>query len=809
MKDKINENKKAIYYAGLLHDVGKLVERGKDKTYLDNYSREQVQQAYGEVACHKTPAHPRYSAQFIHNHVINLSQIFDSQKVKELVLLHHRPEVLLDKENYDLARILQYADWISAGEREKDITNKSNYKMTPLYSIFNHINLRDEELHLNHSMDYQMPVIQSLDLNKETLLPKKLKDIDRSKEIFEKYKNHANQFIEAMKSPINEEQLYYLLYQYMWCIPAQTISYIPDISLFDHSKTTAAIALCLYEQYLAGEMEVAKGKNSHVAHVFTNSKTNQFYLIHGELSGIQKFIFNIKKDRDEKSKGVIKELKSRSTYVTLLTKVIALFIQQELGLEEANVLMCEAGHFTILAPRCKQEQLHYLKKDIYNRLFGIHQDELYLTLEGIELSPKDMKAFPKQWNRVYEKVNATRYKKWHELMSNDYNKIFNLSEEIVKAAQDADDYTNIVSQVKSCKYMQVTYSKESCNSTHKGWQKQLQAFNSYIQFHKHLPKNTSSDSKSYCLNKVTGFHEKVDGFHFDMLNLTTDSQQNIISFDEYQDPRLAVLKLDLDNLGVIFAKGLKNEVIEKSNSSEVKDLKTISRVSTLSRMLSLFFRGYINTMIGELNQGENIYVVYSGGDDTLLIGDCYVVVNFALKFYDQFRKFTCNNEDITLSAAIEIFTPKQPMSVIVSRAEEGLEKAKHYIKAGESMPSKDKVSILGEVFTWDEYKELLDFYSHLVKMLKEKKLSKSCLHKIQGHMYKIKTIWNGQRADMVKFWKLVYDLRDIEEKYQEYILEKYRKWIFGHAIGDKGNPINAKSIIFVASRLAELELRRD
>ena len=51
-----------------------------------------------------------------------------------------------------------------------------------------------------------------------------------------------------------ETQLYYLLEKYLWCVPAQTTNYIPDISLFDHAKTTAAIALCLYDEYKEGNL---------------------------------------------------------------------------------------------------------------------------------------------------------------------------------------------------------------------------------------------------------------------------------------------------------------------------------------------------------------------------------------------------------------------------------------------------------------------------------------------------------------------------------------------------------------------------
>lgn len=56
------------------------------------------------------------------------------------------------------------------------------------------------------------------------------------------------------------------------------------------------------------------------------------------------------------------------------------------------------------------------------------------------------------------------------------------------------------------------------------------------------------------------------------------------------EDKIAVLKMDIDNLGTIFSTGL-----EDRN-------KSISRVSTLSRMIDIFFCGYINKICEDLYQ---------------------------------------------------------------------------------------------------------------------------------------------------------------------------------------------------------------
>ena len=65
--------------------------------------------------------------------------------------------------------------------------------------------------------------------------------------------------------------------------------------------------------------------------------------------------------------------------------------------------------------------------------------------------------------------------------------------------------------------------------------------------------------------------------------------------------KLGVLKMDVDNLGLIFSKGF--DELDKDGESGM----SISRMSTLSSQLDLFFSGFINNMASD-------YIVYSDID---------------------------------------------------------------------------------------------------------------------------------------------------------------------------------------------------
>ena len=67
--------------------------------------------------------------------------------------------------------------------------------------------------------------------------------------------------------------------------------------------------------------------------------------------------------------------------------------------------------------------------------------------------------------------------------------------------------------------------------------------------------------------------------------------------------KLGILKMDVDNLGQIFSSGF-DQLLDNSNSEEFISGMSISRMSTLSSQLDLFFSGFVNDIASN-------YVVYS------------------------------------------------------------------------------------------------------------------------------------------------------------------------------------------------------
>lgn len=169
---------------------------------------------------------------------------------------------------------------------------------------------------------------------------------------------------------------------------------------------------------------------------------------------------------------------------------------------------------------------------------------------------------------------------------------------------------------------------------------------------------------------------------------------------------LAYLKADVDRLGEIFSSGLKGA----KNS--------VSRIATMSRMLDLFFSGYIEELIEK--KYPYIYIVYSGGDDLLVVGPWDMVIAFAREMEKEFRRFTCNNPNITLSAGITLAKDRLPVFRCVEMADAALDEAKEKPKDG----GRNQLWLFGDYVKWEKVDEILEDAEALSRWIEGKAVSR-------------------------------------------------------------------------------------
>jgi CRISPR-associated protein Csm1 len=324
------------------------------------------------------------------------------QGAAALVSEHHDDRKITSEGNKHL-KILMISDWLSSGELDD---NETEFRIhEPLISIFSDIDIGKG---IPSKKSYIL--IKKLAMDDETLFPNKMGDI---KDFKADYQKHWNEFVGELDkikniSDFNSyfNSLYHILQKYTWCVPSTIYENVPDISLFEHLKSTCAIASCLSEdsdEAFLGDVLKALHKRNKIKvelkqkrisidedrtleekfdkEATTNEKNRltdeKFILIEGDLSGIQKFIYSVT------SKGAAKGLRGRSFYLQLLTEAISNYILRKLKLSKANLLYCGGGHFYILAPSSAASNLSDIRKNITEVLLKHHYGDFYFFLISV------------------------------------------------------------------------------------------------------------------------------------------------------------------------------------------------------------------------------------------------------------------------------------------------------------------------------------------------------------------------------------------------------------------------------------------
>lgn len=213
--------------AGLLHDVGKFAQRGAERGSLEGKDAAQM---YG-----------RYHAMLTADFLKSILPFGD--EVRLPAANHHLPHSHLDW-------AVKAADVLAAGERADPPEGEDNRAAQPrqLLSIFNLLKA-DDVCWKEDKSQWRFFSLKKLALQEDVVFPGANLPDDK---VWENYENLWREFSresENLKS-LTEPEIYLeamlaLLQRYGWCMPSAYYRARPDVSLYDHSRMTAALAACL------------------------------------------------------------------------------------------------------------------------------------------------------------------------------------------------------------------------------------------------------------------------------------------------------------------------------------------------------------------------------------------------------------------------------------------------------------------------------------------------------------------------------------------------------------------------------------
>jgi CRISPR-associated protein Csm1 len=549
----------------------------------------------------------------------------------------------------------------------------------------------------------------------------------------------------AFQEALGDSQYYpYSLYHFVHAYGSR-VAYgkHEDASLFDRNRVLAAVTACRAK---------AAGANT-------------FLLVKGAISGIQKYIYhNIKAEQIGDAEKTAKRLRGRSFLVSFINQVIAEYLVEQLGLEQANVLFVGGGHFTLLLPeeQAVQDDLKELLKNVNLGLLKNVGPQLSLLTASASCGQNIGNGFAEAYenvNKALEEQKQRRYKGYlsevftyfdqHDEKAEEKQRNRAINEEVrigtltpyanyilevngdPQALAQLDGKLHQEAAIKSLSFLGKRFYilKDETKGEEDDKELQNRLFTFLSQDDNQALLASFPQLKIIALNKpeishiVAGFSSVslgnlCYGFRF-VGKYAPIYKETTLFGDPMIKPGEVMLFDDLAKLNS--AKDYKPDLTHQQLGVlrlDVDDLgavfghglgdnHSVERLLCLSREFELFFGGYFN----QLARAHHMYVTYSGGDDAFVIGSWWNALRFAHALKGEFDRFTEQNRNLKFSAGLFICNPHYPIPRLAKDAEKLEGEAKKYNGSETDIhpleARKDAFHVFNHTLSWASFNEMM------------------------------------------------------------------------------------------------------
>ncbi len=530
-----------------------------------------------------------------------------------------------------------------------------------------------------------------------------------------------------------------LLERYWWCIPSANSS--ESESLYQHSKMTVALATVIYEYQ--------KITNTENEQELKNYNALKFRFIKGDISGIQKYIFDLKT-----TKNNAKLLRAKSFQIAALGEVLSEFLIKQFDVTYANIIMSAGGNFMLLIPNTEKATLllPQLQLEIESYFMREYAGKLAVIVsDGVTATSTDLLKENVQdlMNRIGEDADTAKQKKMQKALR--------------KNGAILSDFYRLLQQYGECPKCGVFPASgidengDPCECA--DCQKLTEVGGNLIRAGSVLYYSDSLEAFSKIVKvsakaDITGgstVNTFVPGKPVKYLPYTAPRNEKgeIITFEEIAarsngNTKLAMFKSDIDNLGLVF-------------SSSLGERMSFSRYADLSHQLHYFFSAYYAWYVTSHSYIQNgiekpysdvIYTVFSGGDDLCILGAWDAILQFASDFEAELNKFTNNNPSVTLSGGITLTSHNVPVRNIAANAEENLEVSKDRKENGKTV--KNAITVFGTTVAWKDYRKCLENGQKLESYLDKNEISTSVVYKLIDFANRAEKVKKGDVSELIK-----------------------------------------------------------
>lgn len=705
-----------VALGAFLHDIGKFMQRAFGTTAeMSPRVRERERDILPQFDGRSTHWHALWSDAFldwVESERLPWPPDIDPDWVRDCAVYHHKP-----LQNYAVLPggaatwLIAEADRLAAGMERKardaeqeasdDRRTRDAYRRTALAAITARIDIgrglpaQRDQAHPVGALgaDSLMPVLRR---DAEALLP------DGYRPLWSAFQSRYAAMARTAAGDMAafHEGLAALCETFLWAIPSSTID-DPDVGLYDHARATAAVAACLFRHHeFAGDLAQEAAVRDR--------ERRKFRFCIGDLSGIQRALFRL---RSEQVRGLARLLRGRSLRFQLIVEAAVRRLLSAFQLPPYAALQTAGGRFLLLLPFTREDEqtttLDRLREEIdrwmRDQYVGDLALNLALTRPFAAADLLDSGRAAKQFEAIglaaeEAKTRILSMVRTEAVVTLPFDP--NLGEGGIcpacglRPAAPVHDDIEGISRCRACAAearlgrlypravavemegtpnaddrpigMPVRLIAADGVAGPRGWR-----FRGGVDDTRplgerfggaYVPRFPHDEATLARYRTTLGDDGEVEAGQIKTFTaLAMDSVERDGADRPLGRPMLAVVKADVDRLGAVFSRGL-------------RERRSLARVAALSRLVDGFFTGFLPSLMER--SYCDLYTVYAGGDDLLVIGPWLQAMRFAAELRRRFNDFSGDNPNLTLSAGVALFEPNTPVSRAAGEAEERLEKAK-------------------------------------------------------------------------------------------------------------------------------------
>ncbi len=786
-----------VALAAYLHDLGKFAERARVDVPPDALAAHKTQYCPwhsitpGGKNGYHSHVHAAYTAlafEQIEHHApslvtgemapfVNRGQLqagSDTDSLVNAAAAHHRPDTFLQW-------IVATADRLASGfEREAferynaaqegndaNPTGRNHYQAR-LLSLLEQVQIDGaDKTHSLKSLQWRYPLKA---LSPQSIFPQPREKCEPGQDApaQQEYAALWHQFLQALQAipaahrsqwPLWLDHFDTAWLTFTHAIPSATaFGSKPEVSLYDHSKTTAALAVALWRWHEAhGQTDAAAAQRLRERSDWDEQK---FLLVQGDFFGIQDFIFA---DGSQTRRDAARLLRGRSFQVSLFTELAALKVLDALQLPPTSQITNAAGKFLIVAPNTAgvRQQLAAVRQDLNDwflqHSFGLaglglagkaassndfldkqpsHRfralmGELFADLEKAKLHRFDLTAgsapavfavqYPHGVCRYNDRLPADKIEggEASAALSRDQiaigkglsrqQRLLVLRDGAALAAGVSATRLEVpvfgytvaftADEDKSGKFGNLA----SNASLARCWDFSLPGSLDETLWHgyarryinAHVPRFTSLDLQTSA--KYNALEGDVDS---DAVRHEAGKTLNHIACED-RVPRSEEIGRADTWQGQVALMTLKGDVDNLGLIfQQGLQAPTFAKMAALSRQMNAFFAVYLPALCAR--DFPNTYTVFAGGDDFFLIGPWYSTQELAARMAQAFKTYVAQNPGISFSAGLCMTKPSLPMHTLAAQAEDALEQAKDSANTNPKL-RKNALVVYGERVRWPDW----------------------------------------------------------------------------------------------------------